>query len=309
LARYIEELCHAMVFEQIDRIKREYTDKYVVVDDRRPELARFKGVVGRVKTVNMSGRALVEFNAFHKNIGWYDIDIDYLKVVDKPAPREKVAKERTRPAANKRVAAKASPSAKKLSPLEMARIEGAAKKKGARPTRGASSPPANAATDRADTSERPAATKRNGGTMSVADILAAARGAQASKKATAAVKQTKSLPPAAHAQPPTKVEPGKKKMSVADILAAARAEKRAVASPPDASSPEQAASQPASASAAHQEPAGEAAEPAMISEAEPGLSQSPAAEQTTPAAPRGGKVDRSRMSVAEIVAWCREHDG
>jgi len=38
--------------------------------------------VGLVRTVNMSGRALVEFDAYD-NIGWYDIEVDYLKVVDR----------------------------------------------------------------------------------------------------------------------------------------------------------------------------------------------------------------------------------
>ena len=46
-----------MVFEDIEQLQAEYTDKYVVVDDERPELRRFKGMTGLVKTVNMSGRA------------------------------------------------------------------------------------------------------------------------------------------------------------------------------------------------------------------------------------------------------------
>ena len=87
-----------MAFDHIEKIKQEYTDKYVVVDGDRPELARFTGEVGQVKTVNMSGRALVEFVDYHLNIGRYDIDLDYLKVVDKPAPKEKTA-EAKKPAA------------------------------------------------------------------------------------------------------------------------------------------------------------------------------------------------------------------
>ena len=75
------------MFDQIEKKKREYTDKYVVVDATRPELARFRDVVGHVKTVNMSGRALVEFDDYHLNIGWYDIDPEFLKVVDKPPPK------------------------------------------------------------------------------------------------------------------------------------------------------------------------------------------------------------------------------
>src|SRR5581483_1312522 len=71
----------AMVFDHIESLKQQYTDKYVVVDQSRPELARFHGLAGQIKTVNMSGRALVEFDAYN-NIGWYDIELDFLKVVD-----------------------------------------------------------------------------------------------------------------------------------------------------------------------------------------------------------------------------------
>ncbi len=74
-----------LMFDQIEKLKREYTDKYVVVDAAQPELARFNGFVGQVKTVNMNGRALVQFDAW-LNIGWYDIDPSYLKVVPKPEP-------------------------------------------------------------------------------------------------------------------------------------------------------------------------------------------------------------------------------
>ena len=150
-----------MVSQQIDKIKLDYTDKYVVVDGQRAELARFKDLVGQVKTVNMSGRALVEFLDYHLNIGWFDIDLDYLKVVDKPAPKPKEAK---KPAAKKPVAKKAAPSGeKKLSPLEMARQgDGGAKKK-------------------------PAAKK------STADVLAALRGGDA-KPAAAKVEKPAAAP-------------------------------------------------------------------------------------------------------------------
>ena len=72
-----------MVFEHIEHLKQEYTDKFVVVDEERPELHRFSGQTGVVRTVNMNGRALVEFDG-HENIGWYDIEVDYLRVVDEP---------------------------------------------------------------------------------------------------------------------------------------------------------------------------------------------------------------------------------
>ena len=125
-----------MVIEQIEKVKQQYTDKYVQVDGNRAELARFKDLVGQVKTVNMSGRALVEFMDYHLNIGWFDIDLDYLKVVDKPKPKPKEAKKpavKKKPIAGKPTAGKKAATAgdKKLSPLEMARQgdSGGAKKK------------------------------------------------------------------------------------------------------------------------------------------------------------------------------------
>ena len=80
-----------MIFEHIEKLKKQYTDKYVVVDEGRPELKRFRGLTGTVKTVNMSGRALVEFDGYN-NIGWYDIDPVFLKVVDAPPPKPVEAK-------------------------------------------------------------------------------------------------------------------------------------------------------------------------------------------------------------------------
>ena len=233
-----------MVSQQIDKIKQDYTDKYVVVDTEQPELARFSDLVGQVKTVNMNGRALVEFLDYHLNIGWFDIDLNYLKVVDKPAPKEK------KPAAKKPVAKPAAKKPaeaageKKLSPLEMARqADGGGAKK-----------------------------------PSTADILAAARGeAQGAAPAQ----------PKAESQPSAKSEePGKldrSKMSVADMLAAARGE---------------AAPEPA--------PAAEA--PAAEPEPPPVATETPAAE---PASADGvvGPVDKSSMSIEEMMAYCREKDG
>ncbi|MFM9068284.1 MAG: hypothetical protein ACKOUR_13250, partial [Planctomycetota bacterium] len=62
------------MFEQIEQLKQQYTDKYVVVDEGRAELLRFRGQTGTVKTVNMSGRARVQFEG-HNKIGWYDIEL------------------------------------------------------------------------------------------------------------------------------------------------------------------------------------------------------------------------------------------
>ena len=166
-----------MVFEQIERLKQDYTDKSVIVDSDRPELRRFQGMRGIVKTVNMSGRALVEFDA-HQNIGWYDIDLDYLKVVDTPTdstePEQSPAKA-PKPAAKAQGSsvadilaaargqqsdAKPAPAAKKRSPA-----------KTQAPTKKAAQPPA----------------KKAGG-MSVSDILAAARGKDAATASESADK-------------------------------------------------------------------------------------------------------------------------
>jgi hypothetical protein len=103
-----------MTSDHLEKLRREYTDKYVAVDGSRPELARFRGYVGQVRTVNFSGRALVEFVDYHRNIGWYDIDVDYLKVVDKPVAKENQA-------SRKPAAKKAAAGDKSLSPLELAR--------------------------------------------------------------------------------------------------------------------------------------------------------------------------------------------
>ena len=98
-----------MLSQEVERLRREYTDQYVVVDAGRPGLARFKGAVGRVKTVNMSGRALVEFEA-DNNRGWYDVEIDCLNVVDKPPPK-------VEPKIEKKPAAPAGPAAAKPGPV------------------------------------------------------------------------------------------------------------------------------------------------------------------------------------------------
>jgi hypothetical protein len=200
-----------MVFERIETLKREYTDKYVVVDESRPELARFKGQVGLVKTVNMSGRALIEFQDYIANIGWYDIDLDFVKVVPKPeaAPPTTEAK----PAAKKAAPAKPAPTKpaaaapaselpvekkpataeKKLSPIELARMQGAMKREGIP----APAKPKPAAVDAA----KPAAVAPPEKKPSTAEILAAAR----TKKA-AAPSEMPEAPASALAEPPATEE-------------------------------------------------------------------------------------------------------
>lgn len=110
-----------MSIETAEQLKRDLTDRWVVVDQNVPELRRFQGLTGRVKTVNMNCRALVEFDG-PADIGWYDIDPGYLKVVDGPVKKVKPA-EHEKPAA-KPVAA---PAGGGKSPLDMIRAQGAPK--------------------------------------------------------------------------------------------------------------------------------------------------------------------------------------
>jgi hypothetical protein len=234
------ERFRAMV-DQIEELKKKYTDKYVVVDKERPELARFRDTYGTVRTVNMSGRALVEFAEYHLNIGWYDIDPMFLTVVDTPpAPKVKEAPPAKAPAAKK------------------------------------------AAGEPASAGGKPAA-KPAGAKQSVADILAAARGGAAAKPAA----DKPAAAPKAAGAPAAKVD--RSKMSVADMLAAARAGTGGAGKP--------AAAPAKPAAAAEPEPVEEAAEEA-IAEA-----PAPAAKAAS-----GEKLDKSKMSIAQMCDWCRSHD-
>lgn len=263
----------------IDQLKSQYTDQYVAVDPARPELARFRGAVGQVKTVNMNGRALVQFLDYHLNTGWYDIALGSLKIVDAP-PKDATAKPEAKRGHDKPVG-KAAPTAgdkqvkdaavqsetKKLSPLEMARMQGAGDAAKAAPA-------------------KPAAA---GGKKSTADILAAARGGTASA-AKAEPKPAAEKPAAAEADAPAKVD--RSKMSVAEMLAAARANKPA------------AATETEPAPAAEPQPAPVAASPA------PPEPAAPEAAEAEPAAAAGGvkRVDKSTMTVDEMIAYCRQVD-
>jgi hypothetical protein len=106
------------MFDVIERLKSDWTDKFVVIDSAAPELARFANATGVVRTVNMNGRCLVEFDQFN-NVGWYDIDPSALKIVSQPRPKP-VEKEAAKPAA----AAKAPAAAKPAKPAASAKPAG-----------------------------------------------------------------------------------------------------------------------------------------------------------------------------------------
>lgn len=110
-----------MSIELAEKLKSKLTDKWVVVDSSVPELRRFADWTGKVKSVNMNCRALVEFDG-PVDIGWYDIDPAFLTVVDGPRPKKAPAE---KPAETKKPAAAAKPAG--VNPLEAARSQGAAK--------------------------------------------------------------------------------------------------------------------------------------------------------------------------------------
>jgi hypothetical protein len=58
----------AIDLDKMDELRRVWTEQRVVVRER-PELKRFENMVGRVVTVNYSGKALVDF----ADGAWYDI--------------------------------------------------------------------------------------------------------------------------------------------------------------------------------------------------------------------------------------------
>ena len=118
-----------MSIDRAEQLKEKLTDKYVVVDQSIPELRRFANWTGKVKTVNMSCRALVEFDG-PVDIGWYDINPDSLTVVDGPRPKAAPAAKAHAPAAaaapaSKPVAKPAAAGGK--SPLDAIRAQQAAK--------------------------------------------------------------------------------------------------------------------------------------------------------------------------------------
>lgn len=131
--------CHVSLIDRAERLKKELTDKWVVVSSTAPELKRFASLTGKVKTVNMNCRALVEFDN-GIDISWYDIDPGFLTVVDSPKPKKSAAEAKpakAAPAADKPAAAAAPAGGG--SPLDKIRAAaGGAKPAAAAPAAGGS---------------------------------------------------------------------------------------------------------------------------------------------------------------------------
>jgi hypothetical protein len=298
------------VFDRIEKLKRDFTDKYVVVDATRPELARFHDRTGQVKTINMNGQALVQFDS-HNDIGWYDIGLDFLKIVDKPAPKED-AKHKAKsageaaakvPAATKTgeappvPAGKAAPAGeKKSSTADILAAARAKKEAGGVP----SAAPAKASAAPAAPAAAPA------GKMSTADILAAARAKAAASAATAAAPAAPAEKPAAAAA----AAASSAKLSTAEILAAARAKAAATPEAPKVTP----ATPEAKAPAATPAPAAKTPAPAPAARApvETAPVETAPAEsaKTEPPAKSAGKAAPGALptDTAGKIAWCRQHD-
>lgn len=290
-----------MIFEHVEKLKNEYTDKYVLIDDSRPELQRFRGMTGTVRTVNMSGRALVEFDGY-ENIGWYDIEIDFLKVIDQPLPKEEPkAKSAPKKAPLKPAAKKVSPAKKKVpatdgEAMSVADILAAARGSDSQGAAKQASPAAKTSVPNPEPGKpatgQPKVDLRN---MSVEEVLAAARGEKlATKQAGSSVE-----PPAPASKAPAAAQPSKtpekadgKKMTVEEMLAAARAEKMGAA-------------KPAVAAPAKDKEDAEAKPPAEQAADEVELSSDGNQPEPSKAPTEPGD---NPTETADIVAWCRQRD-
>ena len=62
----------------IDQLRREWTDRRVLVESSLPVHRRFLGKTAVVKTVNHNGQALIQLED-SVDITWYDINPAYLR--------------------------------------------------------------------------------------------------------------------------------------------------------------------------------------------------------------------------------------
>ena len=114
-----------MSIQRAEELKREWTDKYIVVRDRIPELRRFEGLTGHVKTANMNCRLLIQFDS-PADISWYDIDPRFVNVVEEPQSSIQTPSPKTvQPAAESKSqttpAAEATSKVSSASPLDQIR--------------------------------------------------------------------------------------------------------------------------------------------------------------------------------------------
>lgn len=192
-----------MSIARAEQLKKDLTDRFVVVADGIAELRRFSGLTGTVKTVNMNGRALVQFDN-PVDISWYDIDPSYLHVVDAPLKKEKPAAHAA-PAAPAKAAPKAAAPAGQ-SPLDAIRAKAAG---------GAAAAPTG------EKKASPLDMIRAGGAKKEAAPAAPAPAAATSTSAPSPPEPPVQAPPAAAEAAAPAPAPAKPK-STADILASIR---------------------------------------------------------------------------------------
>jgi len=200
-----------------EQLKKDLTDRYVVVADGVPELRRFAGLTGTVRTVNMNGRALVQFDGA-VDISWYDIDPSYLHVIDAPLKKEKPAAHAPAKAAPAPAAAAAAAKPAGQSPLDAIRA-----KAGAAP---AAAPAGEKKASPLDQirAGKPAAAPASGGQSPLDKIRAqgAKKAEEPVASAEAPVAPVAEAPPAPAAAPAPAAPAGPQPKSTADILAAIR---------------------------------------------------------------------------------------
>ena len=186
--------------EKAERLKKELTDKWVTVAANAPELKRFANLTGKVKTVNMNCRALVEFDG-SVDIGWYDIDTSFLTVVDGPKPKKAEAHGDAKPAAKAPpTVAKPAAPAGGGSPLDKIRAASAsASASAAAPAAGGSPLDKIRAAGSKPAAAAPAAAPAAGG--SPLDKIRAASKPAAAPEATAAPAPAEAPKPAAPKAP------------------------------------------------------------------------------------------------------------
>lgn len=234
-----------MSIDLAERLKTDWTDKYVVVADKVPELRRFVGLTGQVKTVNMSGRCLVQFT-HPVDISWYDIDPTYLTIVAKPVETAKPATEKHAAEATKPAPAKVAAPAGK-SPLEMARQQGAAGAAPAAPAKAKALSPLELARQQGAAGSTPTAEKPKA-SLSPLEL---ARQQGAAKVGEA--------PAAAPAKAATEAAPAGKKLSPLELARQQGAAKQGGAAPAPvasepAAAPAEAPAPPAAAPVAEKKP-------------------------------------------------------
>jgi hypothetical protein len=262
-----------------EQLRQELTDKYVVVMEGVPELKRFAGRTGTVKTVNMNGRALVQFEA-PADISWYDIDPSYLTVIDAPLPKKEPATPAAKPDTAKPAATKPAAKGKGgLSPLEMARQQGAAGAGGSKPA-----PPADGGKKLSplELARQQGAAKEGGAASAPAEKTPAAPTSQSTEKLSplelarqqGAAKPGGSAPAAAEPkQKPAAPAGGGEKLSPLELAR------------------QQGAAKPATSGAVEEQTPAPEAQPEATTPAE-----TPAAEEPKPAV-----VDTSGMSKLELA--------